>query len=273
MKKPMSAPKHIARAAGALAAGLGSIQASDADVVFTPVDFNIPEDGEFKADFDLDSVAEFDIQQYSTVTKVADAPATTSFVLDPIDNRPANLPLNTLIGPASNLDPDGGAPPQDPLNGMDLEAPDPEGNGALVGHFQGGAGPGFIGVQFLSNGNTHYGWVGYEGTGVEGDATGHVFGMAYENIPDTGIMAGAGLPPASGADKDGDGDVDGNDLLLIQQGIGTLYDADDVAEWQAQFGQGGGAEPSAGAIPEPSALALLAAGAVGIPLYRRRQKE
>src|SRR5687767_2799643 len=116
--KKLATTQKIARATGALAASLGGFQASDAAVVFTPVDFVIPDDGEFKADLDQDSVLEFDIQQFETVTKVADVPASTSFVMDPIDMRTANVPLDTLIGPASNWDETGGTPPGgDPLNG------------------------------------------------------------------------------------------------------------------------------------------------------------
>jgi len=63
-------------------------------------------------------------------------------------------------------------------------------------------------------------------------------------------------------DVDDDGDVDGNDFLLIQRGLGTTHDAGDLADWRANFGDTGAAA-AAGAVPEPATigLALLAIGA------------
>jgi hypothetical protein len=74
-------------------------------------------------------------------------------------------------------------------------------------------------------------------------------------------------------DLDNDNDVDGNDLLLIQRGLGTTTTAADVAAWRTQFGSGGAAV-AVGAVPEPvsvvaAALAAIATAAVG----RRRDAE
>jgi len=64
-------------------------------------------------------------------------------------------------------------------------------------------------------------------------------------------------------DHDNDGDVDGNDFLLIQRGLGGTHDAGDLADWKANFGQTAGVT-AASAVPEPAgaALACLALGAV-----------
>jgi hypothetical protein len=71
------------------------------------------------------------------------------------------------------------------------------------------------------------------------------------------------------ADVDANGVVDGNDLLIIQRGLGSTYNSSHVAGFKAEYGLGlsGGA---VSAVPEPAAVSLLAAGAAGIPLYRRR---
>jgi hypothetical protein len=66
----------------------------------------------------------------------------------------------------------------------------------------------------------------------------------------------SGLPPALAGDFDADGDVDGNDFLLWQRGLGTQplvaeashgdadgdrdVDAADLGLWSGNFGQGGG---------------------------------
>jgi hypothetical protein len=47
----------------------------------------------------------------------------------------------------------------------------------------------FLGVRFLINGETYYGWIGFRSTG-EGNAT--LAGWAYETVPNTPILAGAG---------------------------------------------------------------------------------
>ncbi len=54
------------------------------------------------------------------------------------------------------------------------------------------------------------------------------------------------------ADFDGDGDVDGDDLLLIQR-----TDPGRVAAWRTQFGEGADSEAAIAAIPEPATFALL----------------
>lgn len=70
-------------------------------------------------------------------------------------------------------------------------------------------------------------------------------------------------------DLDLDTDVDGADLLLFQRGLGTTYDAGDLADIRANFGAGG-AVAAVGAVPEPTALALVAMCGLGLGLIARR---
>jgi hypothetical protein len=78
-------------------------------------------------------------------------------------------------------------------------------------------------------------------------------------------------PGDDDADFDGDGDVDGQDFLTWQRGLGLagdladgdadgdgFVDGDDLVVWRDQFGPGAPATPSAGAVPEPSTWALAA---------------
>lgn len=188
--------RRLAGTVGAVAAGLGG-QSLDAAVIYTPVDVDIPADiADYSVDLNGDAANEFDIQQFEGIIKVADTVAGNGVALD--GDFTANLAAGTLIDSSLTY----GAPTNDALTGT-------------AGNFQVSDGPGFIGVQFLIGGNTHYGYVGYEGAGAEGSANGHVYALGYDDTPDTAIAAGAG-------------------------------------------------------IPEPTSLALLAAGAVGLSVYRRR---
>ncbi len=88
-------------------------------------------------------------------------------------------------------------------------------------------------------------------------------------------------PAVDTADFDDDGDVDGDDFLTWQRGLGTtgatlaqgdandddVVNAQDLAIWKAQFGMPG-ASAAVGAVPECSSLALALAALAG--LGRRR---
>lgn len=83
-------------------------------------------------------------------------------------------------------------------------------------------------------------------------------------------FAGGGLE----ADFDGDGDVDGNDFLLLQRGLGPTYDASDFQNFRNEFGMGS-AVAAAAAVPEPVSWALVgsaAFGAVGFARLRRGRR-
>lgn len=212
MKRPLVRGRRFATAVGAVAAGVGGANATDAAVIFQNVDVDIPADmADYTVDLNSDATGEFDIQEFEGVTKVADLADATALVEDPGDGRTANLANGTLIGPGSAFSADGAVPSGgDALNGTE--------GGNPVGHFQVSDGPGFIGVKFDIAGNTHFGYVGYQGTGAENDASGNVFKLAYEDTPGLGVLAGSEV-----------------------------------------------------SIPEPTSLCLLAAGAAGLPRYRRRR--
>jgi len=67
-------------------------------------------------------------------------------------------------------------------------------------------------------------------------------------------------------DFDEDGDVDGIDFLVLQQGLGTIYDATDLDDWELNYGAGTLAVAS---IPEPTTYALALA-ALCLAISRRR---
>jgi hypothetical protein len=94
-----------------------------------------------------------------------------------------------------------------------------------------------------------------------------------------------GQEPTDDADFDGDGDVDGADLLAVQRGLGITtgalptdgdangdgdVDADDFGAWKTQFGTVG-ATGAGGAIPEPASFALVATALCAAGAARRRR--
>jgi hypothetical protein len=86
------------------------------------------------------------------------------------------------------------------------------------------------------------------------------------------VLAVQQVPPQQKADFDGDGDVDGADLLIWQRGAGaagsrsqgdangdSLVNFHDLIIWEAQFG----ATPAVlGALPEPSSLVIALFGLI-----------
>jgi hypothetical protein len=76
-------------------------------------------------------------------------------------------------------------------------------------------------------------------------------------------VGGGGQP----GDFDLDLDVDGNDFLVWQRGVGAAHNSATLATWKANFGAHP-ATAAAGAVPEPACLALLLTA--GMALVARR---
>jgi len=85
------------------------------------------------------------------------------------------------------------------------------------------------------------------------DVGAYVFNAAGN--PGWQIIEGFKTLPLPG-DYDSDSDVDGADFLAWQRGLGSTYDADDLADWGANFGTVA-AVGAAAAVPEPSAITLV----------------
>jgi hypothetical protein len=102
--------------------------------------------------------------------------------------------------------------------------------------------------------------------------------MGFDNI--LLQLQDAGVEPEDDADFDGDGDVDGNDFIVWQQGIGAgdqsdgdangdnVVDGLDLDVWKQQYAQ---PAPPVSAIPEPATLVLLGFAALAGLTATRRQ--
>jgi hypothetical protein len=80
--------------------------------------------------------------------------------------------------------------------------------------------------------------------------------------------------PSTGIDGDFNGDdvVDGNDLLVWQRRVGVDLDAEDLADWKANFGMTAGVGAASGAVPEPASAVLAAGAFVAAAAARRRPR-
>ncbi len=141
----------------------------------------------------------------------------------------------------------------------------------------------YLGFSFADEGgpDLFYAWVRVDVNNATGTFV--IKDFAFENTPNTGILAGATSSALQG-DLDGDGFVGLADLDLILNNwnlsvppadpaadptgdnfIG-LADLDEVLNnWNA------GTPPTPAAVPEPGALSFLAAGAAGLTMWRRRK--
>jgi len=85
---------------------------------------------------------------------------------------------------------------------------------------------------------------------------------------DLGIRAILEPSPIPG-DFDGDLDVDGADFLILQQGLGTIYDSTDLDNWETNYGTLAPLSATSTAVPEPASLLLLILATVGFYLQRK----
>jgi hypothetical protein len=85
--------------------------------------------------------------------------------------------------------------------------------------------------------------------------------------------ADLGVTGPGPGDFNDDGAVDGADFLVWQRGVGTTFDAADLADWKANFGTTGGGPlvgAAGAAVPEPTMAVLSAAAALGLLATSRR---
>jgi hypothetical protein len=128
----------------------------------------------------------------------------------------------------------------------------------------------------------HYGWARISIDNVAGTFMLHDW--AYETEVGVGILTG---DKGDAGDFNDDGTVDAADYTVWRDNLGSdhilgghgdenfvsfgVVDANDYTIWKANFGHvSAGSGAAANAVPEPTALGLLAAGSLGVLALRRR---
>lgn len=123
----------------------------------------------------------------------------------------------------------------------------------------------FIGLAFPHGPeDLHYAWIRVDINNAAGTFV--IRNWAWEDQVGVGIRAGdTGI-----GDFDLDGDTDGSDFLAWQRGESpTPLSASDLQQWQDNYAPSPVVTTS---VPEPGTLGLLAAGAAGVMLLRKRQR-
>jgi hypothetical protein len=130
----------------------------------------------------------------------------------------------------------------------------------------------------------HYGWVRVSINNAAGTFVVHDW--AWESEPSIGILTG---DKGAAGDFNDDGRVDAADYTVWRDNLGTdhilgghgdengdslnVVDMDDYTLWKANFGWVAPASPAlASAVPEPGTLGMLAAGSLGLALWRRLRR-
>jgi hypothetical protein len=132
----------------------------------------------------------------------------------------------------------------------------------------------YLGISFPISGDgsllNHFGWIRIAVNNAAMTLT--IKDWAYETVPGAPISVGQG----GLGDFDSNVQVDGNDFLTWQRGLGPGVDdldGSDLADWRSSFGVGSTpVTPTVMAVPEPTTLGYLAAGSGGLILLRRLRR-
>lgn len=73
----------------------------------------------------------------------------------------------------------------------------------------------------------------------------------------------------SPGDFDGDDDVDGTDFLVLQRGLSSTFDPDQLSDWQDNYGTTTNVLAASNGVPEPSSLLLITAMGIFMVVARR----
>jgi len=187
-----------AYALAASAAGVGVLaltQAAEAKIVYTPVNISIPLNGGLiQIDLNKDGINDFALSNYSYQThglgelflKVVEDQSSNEMVDANSKGHvcAAALPRGAKVGPKSRFH-------QDPTKGLYMRfvgLAGSQSSGTRFGPWFGLNGQRYLGLKFVVNGKTHYGWARVKV--MSGSVSTTLTGYAYETIPDKPIIAG-----------------------------------------------------------------------------------
>lgn len=177
---PDSARKLASYSAAAALGAFGAQQAADAAIIYTDLDPDLEAQQGSTPEINIDNAGDFEVAIITTGGNIQVRDAYDGNILTASGTYyVVGFDAGDLIGPASSEVDDGGA---------HLAA------NAGVSRFDGEQK--YVGVEFLINGNTHYGWVRFN---IDSTSPYHgiVYDYAYESTPDTAITAGAIPEPGS----------------------------------------------------------------------------
>jgi hypothetical protein len=231
-------------ASGISASLLAFAQPSEAEVVYTPTHITFAENraqyrldinGDGKSDFTFTLINGSLYSSFSVVNELNGGPTSNAFLVAAGKNG-FPLPLNAgaPIGPGKNFFGSIYA-----YEFLAFEHKSSHGGDWINARNR------YLGLKFIANGNTYYGWARLSvKAGVDGSRMRAVLtGYAYENIPDRGIRAGQ----TSGTVAE------------------PVYGAES-AEPQAPIALP--VEKPASQSPQPATLGMLALGAPGVHMWR-----
>jgi hypothetical protein len=224
-------------ALAASAAGIGVLaltQPTEAKIVYTPTHHVVGKNGRYKLDLNNDKMADFIL--------VNTHYCNTDYCVDVLSAIPANG--NAVEGARGFLS----IPYASALKRGAPIGPEAHFSGKLMASSQSSQGSlgrwlhvtnGYLGLKFTVNGKTHYGWAR-----LTVQALGSAFikatltGYAYETIPGKSIKAGQRKGPV---------------------------DESPIADFSACL------TSPVSDMPQPASLGILALGAQGVPLWRRKE--
>jgi hypothetical protein len=190
-----------ALAAGAAGVGgLALAQPAEAKIVYTPANISIPLNGGLvQIDLNKDGVNDFALSNYSYQThglgdlflKVVEDQSSNEIVDAKSKGHvcAAALPKGAKVGPKSRFH-------QDPTKGLYMRyvgLGGTQSSGTRFGPWFELNGQRYLGLKFVVNGKTHYGWARVKV--ISGSVSTTLTGYAYETIPGKPIIAGATKGP------------------------------------------------------------------------------
>lgn len=192
----------------ALAAGVSMLalaKPSQGEVVVTKKTIAIPVNpqngsGPAAIDFNHDGIRDFSAAIYYSAYPQSDhsldifAPNGDAGIVASQNNYALALPRGARIGPSAHFNTRNN--PIESVNGRDSSTSATY-TRTLKGNWGGNPRNRFLGVRFLINGNTHYGWIRLTVTTDPRGLSATITGYAYETVPNKRITAGAGASPAS----------------------------------------------------------------------------
>jgi hypothetical protein len=224
----------------AMAAGVSMLalaQPAEAKVVVTQKHISIPIGQPVSIDLNQDGIADF---QFNLMSSDADCSPEYDFTLKPLTGGAvvgspirsyapyaSTLRQGAKIGPSAHFSASAG-------DGVTIENSffaycSNSYHRSLLGHWGGNPQNRYLGVKFLTNGTTHYGWIRLASNFVNRKAiSAHIIAYAYETVANKKISAGATSSSAIQAEAQ-------QDMKSGRPSLGMLaLGADGLALWRRE---------------------------------------